>query len=52
MFWKDVTRLRKSEHARDEILNDVNDQILRYGVEVSIRWTGNFEQLLNVKDVN
>ena len=48
MFWKEVKRVRKCEQARDEIVNDVNGQILRDGVEVRRRWAEHFEQVLNV----
>ena len=37
MFWKEVKRVRKCERARDEMVNDVNGQILRDGVEVRRR---------------
>ena len=32
MFWKEVKRVRKGEQAREEMVKDVNDQILRDGV--------------------
>ena len=51
MFWKDVKRVRKGEQARDEMVNDVNGQIVRDGVEVRRRWTEYLEQVLNVADV-
>ena len=51
MFWKEVKRVRKGEHARDEMVKDVNGQILRDGVEVRRRWAEYFEQVLNVADV-
>ena len=35
-FWKEVKRERKGEQARDEMVKDVNDQILRDGVEVCV----------------
>ena len=37
MFWRDVNWIRKGEHAREEMVKDVNGQILRYGVEVRRR---------------
>ena len=43
-----VKRVRKSEHTRDEMVMDVNDQILHDGVEVRRRWAKYFEQILNV----
>ena len=33
MFWKAIKRVRKGEHAWDEMVKDVNGQILREGVE-------------------
>ena len=51
MFWKEVKRVRKGEHAREEMVQDVNDQIVRDGVEVRRRWAEYFEQVLNVADV-
>ena len=51
MFWKEVKRVRKGEHARDETGNDVYGQILRDGVEVRRRLAESFEQVLNVADV-
>ena len=48
MFWKEVKRVRKGEHARDEMVKDVNGLILRDGVEVRRRWVEYFEQVLNV----
>ena len=51
LFWKEVKRVRKGEQARDEMVNDVNGQILRDGVEVRRRWAEYFEQVLNVADV-
>ena len=42
MFWKQVKRVRKSEQARDEKVNDVSGQILRDGVEVRRRWAEYF----------
>ena len=41
----------KGELARDEMVNNVNGQILRDGVEVRRRWAEYFEQVLNVADV-
>ena len=38
MFWKEVKRVKKGEQARDVMVKDVNDQILRDGVEVRRRW--------------
>ena len=43
--------MRKGEQAREEMVKDVNDQILRDGVEVRRRWAEHFEQVLNVADV-
>ena len=40
-----------SRRARDEMVNDVNGQILRDGVQVRSRWADYFEQVLNVADV-
>ena len=37
MFWKELKRVRKGEHAREEMVMDVNGQILRNGVEVRRR---------------
>ena len=37
------------DKARDEMVNDMNGQILRDGVEVSRRWAEYFEQVLNVE---
>ena len=51
MFWKEVKRVRKDEQAREEMVEDVNGQILRDGVEVRRRWAEYFEQVLNVADV-
>ena len=51
MFWKEVTRVRKCEQARDEMVKDVNGQILRDGIEVRRRWAQYFELGLNVADV-
>ena len=51
MFRKEVKQDRKAEQARDEMVQDVNGQILRDGVEVRRRWTEYFEQVLNVADV-
>ena len=34
MFWKEVKRVKKGEHSRDEMEKDVNGQILRDSVEV------------------
>ena len=51
MSWKEVKLVRKSEQARDDIVNEVNGQILRDAVEVRRRWTEHFEQVLNVEDV-
>ena len=48
MFWKTVTRVRKGEQAREEMVKDVNGQILRDGVEVRRRWAEYFKQVLNV----
>ena len=38
MFWKEVKRVKKGEQVREEMVKDVNDQILRDGVEVTRRW--------------
>ena len=43
--------MRKGEQAREVMVNDVNGQILRDGVEVRKRWPQYFEQVLNVADV-
>ena len=51
MFWREVKRVRKVEQPRDEMVNDMNCQILRDGVEVRKRWAEYFEQVLNVEDV-
>ena len=51
MFWKQVKRVRKGEQARDEMVEDVNGQISRDGVEVRRRWAEYFEQVLNMADV-
>ena len=37
MFWKEVKKLKKGEHAIDEMVKDVNGQILLDGVEVRRR---------------
>ena len=50
MFWKEVNRVRRGEQARDEMLNDLNGQILRDGVEAR-RLAEYFEQVLIVADV-
>ena len=50
MFWKEVKRVRKGKQAREEMVNDVNSQILRDGVEVRRRWAEYFEQVLDVAD--
>ena len=50
-----VTKLcfgkRKREHARDEMLKDINGKILRDGGEVRSSWAEYFEQVLHVADV-
>ena len=51
MSWKEVKRVRKDEQARDDMVNYVNDQILRDGVKVRRRRAEYFEQVLNVADV-
>ena len=51
MSWKELKRVRKCEQARDEMVEDVNGQILRDGVEVRRRLAEYFEQVLNVADV-
>ena len=51
MYWKEVKRVRKGEKARDEIVKDVNDQILRDDVEVRRRCAVYFQQVLNLADV-
>ena len=38
--------VRKGEQARNEMVKDANGQILRDGVEVRMRWTEYFEQVL------
>ena len=48
MSWKEVKRVRKGEQPREEMVNDVNGQILRDGVEVRRRWAEYFVQVLNV----
>ena len=51
---KDETRkdeTRKDEMVKDETVLDVNGQILRDDVEVTRRWAGYFELVLNVADV-
>ena len=45
MSWKGVKRMRKGEQARDEMVKDVNDQILRDGVKVRRVWAEYFEQV-------
>ena len=52
MFWKKVKPVRKGEQARYEVVMDLNDQILRDGVEVRRRWAEYFEHVLNVTDVD
>ena len=51
MFWKEVKRVRKCEHAREEMVKGVSGQVLRDGVEVRRRWAQYFGQVLNVADV-
>ena len=51
MFLKEVKRVRKGEQATEEIVNDVNGQISRDGVEVRRIYAEYFEQVLNVADV-
>ena len=43
--------MRKGEHAREEMVKNVNGQILSDGGEVRRRWADYFEQVLNVADV-
>ena len=43
--------MRNGEQARKEMVNDVNGQILRDGVEVRRRLAEYFEQVLNLADV-
>ena len=50
MFCKYLKRVKKGKQARDEMVKDVNDQILRDGVEVR-RWAEYFERVLNVADL-
>ena len=45
MFWEEVKRVRS------EMVQDVNGQILRDGIEVRKVWVEYFEQVLNVQDV-
>ena len=49
-FWREGKRVRKIDHARDEI-EDVNVQILRDCVEVGRSLAEYFKQVLNVEDV-
>ena len=42
-FWKVVKQVRKGEHAREEMVKDVNGQLLRDSVEVRRRWAKYFE---------
>ena len=51
MFGKDLKQVRKGEQARDEMVQDLNGQMLRDGVEVRKNWVEYFEQILNVDDV-
>ena len=51
MVWKEVKRVRRGEQARNEMVKDVNDQILRDGVEVRRRWAEYFELVQNSADV-
>ena len=50
IFWKEVKQVRKGEHAKDEIVKDVNAHILHDGIEVR-RWAEYCEEVLNVADV-
>ena len=51
MFWKEIKQVRKGEHTREEMVNDVNGQILLDSVAVRRRWAKYFELVLNVADV-
>ena len=51
MFCKYLKRVKKGKQARDEMVKDVNDQILRDGVQVRRRWAEYFERVLNVADL-
>ena len=51
MFWKEGERVKKGEQTREEMVNDVNGQIFRDGVEARRRFAEYFDQVLNVKDV-
>ena len=44
--------MRKGEQANNEMIQDVNGQIFRCGVEVRRRWAEYFEQSLNVEDIS
>ena len=43
--------MRKGEQAKDKMVKEVNDQVLRDGVEVRRSWAEYFEQVLNEADV-
>ena len=47
-FWQEVKQVRNGEQARDEMVMDLDVQILRDGVEVSL--VEYFEQVLIVED--
>ena len=44
--------MRKGEQARDKMVKNINDQILRDGVEVRRRLAEYFEQALNVTNLS
>ena len=49
MFWKEVKWVRKGEHAREEMVKDVNGQILHNGIQVRRRLAEYLLMLNNVK---
>ena len=52
LLWKLVlSEMRKGEQVENEIVNDVNGQIMRNGVEVRRRFAEYFEQQLNAEDI-
>ena len=51
MFWKKVTRVRKGEQTRDEMVNDVNGQVSRDGVDLRMKCAEYFEQVMNAENV-
>lgn len=40
--------MRKGEQARNVMANNVNSRMLKYGVEVRIRWAEYFEQFFSL----